>query len=76
MFKTSIEKDFIERFLSIINKNDYSYGVGMLLVSDGNKNMYHFDEKGNNKTYVMKNKHVYKIVYIYKDSDDFDIYIV
>ena len=36
--------------------------------------MFHQDEKGNDKTIVMKNKHIYKITYIYKDSQDFDVY--
>jgi len=57
----------------IIDENNYSYGVGMLIVSNGNKNMYHKDNKGNDKTYVMKNKLVYEIIYIYKDSHEFDI---
>lgn len=58
----------------IINGSGYSYGIGMLIVSDGNKNMYHMDRKGNDKTYVIKNKHIYKIACIYTDSQEFDIY--
>ena len=34
------------------------------------------DEKGNDKTYVMKNKHVYKIVDINVESMEFDIYCI
>lgn len=57
----------------IINQSGYSYGVGMLIVSDGNKHMYHVDENGNEKTYVMKNKHIYRIAYIYENTQEFDI---
>ena len=46
----------------IINIDGYCYGVNMLLTASGNKNMYHFDEKGDNKTFIMKNKHIYKII--------------
>ena len=54
----------------------YCYGVNMLLTSAGNKHMYHLDEKGNDKTFIMKNKHIYKIVDINIDSMEFDIYCI
>jgi len=60
----------------IINIDGYSYGVNMLLTSVGNKNLYHFDDKGNKTTFVMKNKHMYKIVDINVDSMEFDIYCI
>ena len=60
----------------ITNEYGYSYGAGMSIVSNGNKHMYHMDENGNDKTYVMKNKHVYQIVDINAESMEFDIYIL
>ena len=43
----------------IINVDGYCYGINMLLTSAGNKNMYHFDERGNDKTFIMKKKQAY-----------------
>ena len=61
----------------LINIDDgYCYGINMLLTSAGNKNMYHFDEKGSDKAFIMNNKHIYKIVDINIDSMEFDIYCV
>ena len=33
----------------LIDIYNYSYGAGMLLMSDGNKIMYHVDENGKDK---------------------------